>query len=271
MTNDHIPFMADGLVDGRLPADAAPPELRAAVNLVRAASQPASAEELATMATRVQQFTAEVNAAATANTPAFIDSPRRNFMTSTRMTRRALSIVAITLLAAGTAAAAAGGALPMFEDDSNELVLEGGDTSVLDEGSDTTVADDESSDSSVPERENHNGSVDHFGKCTAWTHGSAKDATNPSRVELQVAADAAGLSIDDYCATVLAAKGAEDESDDDEADDESKDEADDESDDDADHESDDESEDESGDDSGGNSGHGNGHDNSGHGDDESED
>ena len=193
-------------------------------------------------------------------------------MTSTRITRRALSIVAITLLAAGTAAAAAGGALPMFEGASDEVVVDSTEGTVVEDGSGTTEGDDGVTDSTV-DPENHNGSVDHFGKCMAWTHGSAKDATNPSRVELQVAADAAGLSIDDYCATVLAAGAGDDATSDDEsADDESSDSADTESED----KSDDEQGDGSGQDNGGNSGHdngnsGHGNGNSGHGDDGSED
>jgi hypothetical protein len=55
---------------------------------------------------------------------------------------------------------------------------------------------------------------DHFGLCTAWTNGGAKDPTNPAFSELQVAAVALGVSIDEYCATTIAAHLA-DEADDD--------------------------------------------------------
>ena len=65
-------------------------------------------------------------------------------------------------------------------------------------------------------RANTNGDVDHHGKCTAWTSGASKSATNPAFAELQVSADAAGLTIDEYCATVL---GTTDGDDDDDADD----------------------------------------------------
>ena len=57
-----FPFLADGIVDGGLAADAAPPDLRAAVDVLRAASQSGSVEELATMTSFVQRFTAEVGA-----------------------------------------------------------------------------------------------------------------------------------------------------------------------------------------------------------------
>ena len=133
MTDRLFPFLADGLVDGGLAADVAPADLRAAVDLLRAAGQPGSRAELAKTSARVQQFCEEVKASATTSTGQIYefsktsadDSLRSNPMFSTRITRKAMSIFAITLLAAGTAAAAAGGALPMFEEEeATEIVVD---------------------------------------------------------------------------------------------------------------------------------------------------
>ena len=242
MTDNRLRILADGLFDGGLAADVAPPDLRAAVNVLSAAGRPGSDAELALMAARVRQFSVEVNAAAPLSivhapvcaaaftNPALSnDTPRSNPMFSTRVTRKALSIFAITLLAAGTAAAAAGGALPMFEEESNEVVVDNGnddDTNVVED--DTHKSDDDQpganaddeSPKSIPEArvENHNGDVDHHGKCTAWTNGSAKSATSPAFAELQTAADGAAVSIDEYCATVLGTTDDKGESDNDESD-----------------------------------------------------
>ena len=85
----------------------------AAAALLRAAGRPAEGDELVGMAALVQQFSAQVTAdiAAEATAPAAL-TPRSHSMLATRLTRRATAMVAITLLAAGTAAAAAGGVLP---------------------------------------------------------------------------------------------------------------------------------------------------------------
>ena len=280
MTDNRLRILADGLFDGGLAADVAPKDLRAAVNVLSAAGRPGSAAELASMAARVRQFSVEVNAAAPSSivrtrvsataftSPALSnDIHRSNPMFATRITRKAMSIFAITLLAAGTAAAAAGGALPMFEEDATEVVVDNDDETIVvedgthksDDDQPGADSDDETSDS-IPEArvENHNGDVDHHGKCTAWTNGSAKSATSPAFAELQTAADEAAVSIDEYCATLLGTPGDDDSADDDSADDDESD--DDASDDDA---SDDDESDENGN---GNSGNGNsGNGNSGNG------
>ena len=166
MTDSKLPILADGLFDGGLAADVAPKDLRAAVNVLSAAGRPGSDAELASMAARVRQLSAEINAAAkpparaTTPTPAAFGDTRRasdtsvsadtqgdNPMFATRITRKALTIVAITLLAAGTAAAAAGGALPMFEDDPQVVVHDEVDTKVID---DFDQSNDQSNDDSPP-------------------------------------------------------------------------------------------------------------------------
>ncbi len=104
--------------------------------LLRAAAQPGSPEELQGMAAFVQQFTAEV--ASTTVTS------RSTSMFASRITRRATAIVAVTLLAAGTAAAAAGGTdLNPFHTVELETELETDDADgSLDDP--TTTSDDES-------------------------------------------------------------------------------------------------------------------------------
>lgn len=237
MTDNQFPILADGLFDGGLAADVAPKDLRAAVNVLSAAGRPGSEAELATMAARVRQFSAEINAAAKAPhqaaisqvhypTTAFVDARRpydmhmsddtirSNPMFATRITRKAMTIVAITLLAAGTAAAAAGGALPMFEkDDTNVVVHEPVEAQVIDDFSHQSD-NQQSSDDSKPVTqaatviavlnadEASSNTADFFGKCTAWGNGAAKDATNPAFADLQAAADASTLTIDEFCATV---------------------------------------------------------------------
>ena len=97
-------------------------------------------------------------------------------MFATRITRKAMTIFAITLLAAGTAAAA-GGALPMFEEEPTEAVVESPNDVVVedadtDTGADTdTDADEQTGDveaapaGSVPTLvANNHGDVDHYGK-----------------------------------------------------------------------------------------------------------
>lgn len=237
MTNRLVPFIADGIVDGGLAADVAPADLQTAVKVLRAARQPGSVAELANRAVYVRQFCVEVAATATASrtqTHAFSNQCRSDdslgsvSMFSTRITRKALSIFAITLLAAGTAAAAAGGALPVFDGVAKEVVVESGDHTDVNvaDGPDAADNDQPTNEDASPEGivpavvENQNGVVDHHGKCTAWTNGSAKNASNPSFAELQVAADAVELTIDEYCATVLGTPTAGDEpTSDDESDD----------------------------------------------------
>ena len=188
-------------------------------------------------------------------------------MFATRISRKALSIVAITLLATGTAVAAAGGALPMFVDDGTEEVVDNGDADaavVEDVGAEPESAEDGASVTPrvVDVVENNNGDIDHHGKCTAWTNGAAKDAANPSFAELQVAADAAGLTVDEYCAAFLANDESDDKAKDDSDDkakdkDKAKDDSDDEADDRVNGKADDESDGSQGSSGNGNSGNGN--------------
>ena len=235
MTDNDLPILADGLFDGGLAADVAPKDLRAAVDVLRIAQQAGSVTELAQMADKVQMFSAEVTAGAPAvsirstaqtATTTFLthDTTRSTPMFATRITRKAFTIVAITLLAAGTAAAAAGGALPMFVDEEPAVIVDNGGSGKLDAAEDvndpTESEDSTDVETTMPPTsdavvENNIGGVDVHGKCTAWTSGATKDATNPSFAELQVAADAAGVTIDEYCATFVAtADDSDDESDD---------------------------------------------------------
>ena len=62
MTDSKLPILANGLFDGELAADVAPRDLRAAINVLSAAGRPGSDAELASMAARVRQFSAEINA-----------------------------------------------------------------------------------------------------------------------------------------------------------------------------------------------------------------
>ena len=234
MTEQLFPDdMANGLVDGTTPAEAVPADLQATAALLRAAHQPASSEELSGMAAMVQAFTAEVAVAH----PSTIS--RSHPMFATRITRRAATMVAVTLLAAGTAAAAAGGVLPTpFSGTSHTETIGtvlGSDTSLTGDttdtgvdstgvdgtetdgtetdgtGVDTTGVDSTSVDSTVTdgtEVSDGRGNGHEFkGLCTAWTNGAAKSADNPSFSRLKTAADAAGQTIDEFCVTVLANAG----------------------------------------------------------------
>ena len=167
-------------------------------------------------------------------------------MIATRITRRAATIVAITLLAAGTAAAGAGGGLPSaFNAPDSEVVGDptttGAESTTTAETTPTLEVEDEGesdvllivvtdelpSSTTLHDPE----TADHYGKCTAWTNGAEKKITNPSFAELQVAADEGAVSVDEYCAATLAARAAEkadrkadkNADDDDEADDEADD------------------------------------------------
>jgi hypothetical protein len=249
VTDNRLPILADGLFDGGLAADVAPKDLRAAVNVLSAAGRPGSEAELATMAARVRQFSAEINAAA--NTPArpadpptnhpiagpaaafdvahpsyeaymSADALRSNPLFATRITRKALTIVAITMLAAGTAAAAAGGALPMFQkDDANAIVHEDVDSNVivdLGDHADNEQSGDQSppvtqpaTDDTVVVDEGAFVMIDFFGKCMAWTNGSAQDATSSSFDDLRAAANEASLTIDGFCGTIVTPSISDDE------------------------------------------------------------
>ena len=183
-------------------------------------------------------------------------------MIATRITRRAATIVAVTLLAAGTAAAAA---LPAISDADAPTDVAFVPTSTIVESTPTEASEvvvtatatadvvtdgDATGDvAALPVAEpgatvHDPKTANHFGKCTAWTHGAEKKLTNPAFAKLQTAADADGtVSVDEYCAATIAAHEAEhgdeadvkaDEADEaagaDEVDDEVNDEADDEAD-----------------------------------------
>lgn len=179
-------------------------------NVLRAAAQPATAEELQGMAAFVQMFTAEV---ANTTTP----TPIRSTMRATRITRRATAMVAITLLAAGTAAAAAGGALDSlpgpFHKDSAEVKPETTEDSVDDTDATDDTTDGITLDSPTFAPELH-------GLCEAWTNGATKDATDPAFTTLADAAAAAGQTIDEFCVVVQAAHESESEDEDESVEDE---------------------------------------------------
>ncbi len=276
MTEQLFPDdMANGLVDGTLPIDDVPAEARALADVLRAAHQPAMSEELSGMAAMVQQFTAEVTVPATTR--------RSSSMFATRLTRRAATMVAITLLAAGTAAASAGGALPSPfsagessfgaprpEDEDTTTTEAGGDTTTTEAGGEATTTTEggdatSTTETSMPEPsttldpeaplvpsdvldEMQAANPSLFGKCTAWTNGAPKNPEVPGFVELQVAADEVGISIDDFCDELL---GAHDGDDADDADDAEHDDADDD-------DADDDDTDDDGDDHGNGNGNGNG-------------
>ena len=191
-------------------------------------------------------------------------------MIATRITRRAATIVAVTLLAAGTAAAAASGALPATSDadapadvafvpastvvestttEASEVIVtttaEVTATAKVTATSDVETDGDETGDvATLPVAEpgatvHDPKTANNFGKCTAWTHGAEKKLTNPAFAELQTAADDGTVSVDEYCAATIAAHEAEhgddeadeaDEADVDQADDDQADDVDDEDD-----------------------------------------
>lgn len=237
--------VVNDLFAGSLPVAEVPATLDGVALVVHAARQAATENELNGIAALMQRFAAEVVADTAITEP--VPTTRSPHMIATRITRRAAAIVAVTLLAAGTAAAAAGGALPAaFSAQDTELVEDipttveeptttaetsttiGNDDGVVNED-DVDVApvlplDESTTTLHDPE------TADHFGKCTAWTNGTAKKITNPAFAELQVAADAGTVSVDEYCEATLAAKAAEkadrkaDETDGDEVDDDDADE-----------------------------------------------
>jgi len=244
VTDDQIPPLADGLFDGGLAADVAPKGLRSAVSLLNVAGRPGSDAELASMAARVRQFSAEIHAVSNASTRVTRATPvpapgllgdagfcseasfspatlRSNPIFATRVTRKALTIVAITMLAAGTAAAAAAaaGVLPVFYEDMPTAVVDNVPT--IDDfihPSNTAPSAPSTVDDRMPgeaptivvEVEPVD-NPDFHGKCTSWMYVSAAEAINPSFAPLFAAADAAVLTIDEYCTTVLAAPVPADE------------------------------------------------------------
>jgi hypothetical protein len=241
---DHIvpDDQANGMVDGTLPTSEVPAPLRGASELLAAAHQPATVEELSAMSAVVAQFSAAVVA------PVVTDSPEplrsRSTMFSTRIPKRAALMATVGILAVGTAAAAAGGALPHmpspFSAPRAELVEpndEGGTTTTAatttatTDGSTTTVTvktteveGSELEGTEVEGTEVHgtgpegtevhgtdpessevrNDEGRHHGLCEAWTHGAAKKTSNPAFGSLNDDAVKAGKTIDQFCADILA-------------------------------------------------------------------
>lgn len=213
MTDHLLPDgQADGLVDGTL--HDAPLHFRGAADVLAAARQPATAAELAGMSAVVQRFAAAAADPVNSHT-------RSRSMRGTRITRRAAVAVVATLLTAGTAAAAAGGVLPSPFEGTSDAVVDSSSTEASTTAAATTVesATTEASTTADPGAvqapivDGSSTTDDQvgpdatgpaaFGLCTAWTHGAPKHTDNPAFGALQRAADAAGQSIDDYCATVL--------------------------------------------------------------------
>ena len=171
--------------------------------LLNAAAQPGTEEELAGMSAFVQAFTAEVTAPTLTS--------RSHSMFAGRITRRATAMVAITLLAAGTAAAAAGGALTHipspFSGSHHAAEVLGIDTTTSDvstsiDPSTTTDGTDHSAEG--PDAADEAA----FGLCQAWTNGGDKKADNPAFSALDDAATANTESVDEYCADVHTAHEA---------------------------------------------------------------
>ena len=256
MTEQLFPDeMVNDLFAGSLPVADVPASLLRVASVVHAARQAAAFDELGDIAILTQRFTAEV----AANGPVSVLTPRSSSMIASRISRLAAAIVAITLLAAGTAAAAAGGgagsARPSFasaEEVGDDTSTTAGPSTTEEEETTTTQASTTTaaaSDDLAPEAPatpvvaepgttvHDPETADHFGKCTAWTNGTAKKPTNPAFAELQTAADSGAVTTDGYCAEILAARAAThaddqandddqadvDQADDDEADDDQAD------------------------------------------------
>ncbi|CAN5657490.1 hypothetical protein BH10ACT2_BH10ACT2_03140 [soil metagenome] len=239
MIDDRYQNLAEGLFDGGLAADVAPKNLKIALSLLNAAGRPGSEAELASMAARVRQFSAEVNAAAKSSTQRATGRPssfatagqksaaygdtglcseasfspatlRSSPIFATRVTRKALTVVAITMLAAGTAAAASGGALPIFKD-ATASVVDHANNVLVGEGSQRSDTGPKTLDRST--REDSPAPLvepaataeptDPHSQCVVWTNSAATGATSASFAELLAAADAAALTIDEYCNFVL--------------------------------------------------------------------
>ena len=226
MTEPIVPDpLADGIVSGSVDPSTVPAELRGVAEVFAAAHQPPTEGELVGMAAAVGAF----QAAVTTPVPSADPVPPRSVVTmfSTRIPKRAAAIVAATVLIAGTAAAAAGGASPFGSAGRPEFVelpipgdetsttettveaettttLEGettttaesGDTSTTESG-DTSTTEAAATESTYPGRD--------YGHCTAWGVGAPKSTDIPGFRSLGESAEAAGLTVEEYCALVLAA------------------------------------------------------------------
>lgn len=194
-------------------------------NLVRAAQQPATPEEVAAVPSLVDRFTVQATAAPTV-------AARGRSIDLSRVSRRTVSAVAAALLVAGTAAAAAGtGVLPgpldfgsdevtVTEDTTEPTDTTTEDTTPTEE---TTPTDDTTVDESVPTEDTVVEVLpgveymamlpEAHGLCTAWNNGGPKKM-NPAFQKLQDAADEAGVSLEEFCTEVELAKDAQGDDDD---------------------------------------------------------
>ncbi|MEN9646157.1 MAG: hypothetical protein RL238_2826 [Actinomycetota bacterium] len=234
MTEPIVPDpLADGIVSGSVDPATLPAELRGVAEVFAAAHQPPTEGELVGMASAVGAF----QAAVTTPVPSADPVPPRSVVTmfSTRIPKRAAVIVAATVLMAGTAAAAAGGASPFAgasrpeildlpipgdETSTTETTVEGettttaGDTTTSTDDSTTTTT--ESSDTSTTEAAATESTYPgrDFGHCTAWGVGAPKSTDIPGFRSLGESAEAAGLTVEEYCELVLAAHDGDDVDDD---------------------------------------------------------
>ena len=100
----------------------------------------------------------------------------------------------------------------MFEEDDTEVIVHDNVNSDLVDDfdqSDDTQTDDADSPSVAPPPfvgvsvDEQADVVDLYGNCLTWTNGAVKEATNQSFDELQEAADAVSLTVDEYCSTLV--------------------------------------------------------------------
>lgn len=246
MTDPIIPDrIADDLLAGSAdPAEIAA-ELRGVAGLTAAAHQAPTEGELAGMTSAVAAFQAVVTAPASAAGAATTRSV--SHMISTRLPKRAAIISAVTVVLAGTAAAAAAGAVPSFGspsigEDPVVTTIEGETTSTATTDPNSTTTDSsttsttedptttEASETTEPGTTGTSVALypgRDYGLCTAWTHGAPKKITNPAFSYLvdQAVADAAApeapadeaatrAAVDEYCDKVIADKKGTDDGDD---------------------------------------------------------
>lgn len=216
MTDPILPDdVANGLIDGTADVSSLPSELRGVAGLFAAAHQPATDAELSGMAAAMEQFSAAISG--TAHPVAAVSTSGVISMFGTRVTKRAAFIVGCTLLVAGTAAAAAGGAVhvPFFSSSDSAATStsiavtssSGADTSA---GGSSTSIDDKGTDSTLDSALVAEDSA----LCTAVTASSASTSVASSNSvddKLSQDATANGKSVDDFCAEVEAQHAAGDD------------------------------------------------------------
>jgi hypothetical protein len=228
VTENIIPDdQANGVVDGTLSASEVPASLRGAAEVLAAAHQPATSEELAGMMAMVSGFTAAVVVPAQ-DSPEPVRSTSR--MLTSRITTRAAVMASVGLLVAGTAAAAAGGAIPSpFHAARAHIAIaadvsttaagdttttaaggpttteageptsaEAGETNTTEAGEPTTVAGEPTTTvaGAVP------GDGRHHGLCEAWSHDNHKQP-NPALSSLDSDAKATGKTVGRFCNDVI--------------------------------------------------------------------